>query len=113
MKITQIPYCTVNWSEIEPVKHLGETGYALWRTQTFGPEDNPICVHMAEYSPGYAADHWCDKGHILLVLQGELTTELTDGRIFTLSAGMSYQVADNYEANRSRTKTGATLFIVD
>ena len=57
MNITQIPYCTVNWSEIEPVKHLGETGYALWRTQTFGPEDNPICVHMAEYSPGYATNN--------------------------------------------------------
>ena len=68
---------------------------------------------MVEYSPGYPADHWCDRGHVLYVLQGELDTELRDGRRFTLRAGMSYQVADGAEAHRSRTQTGAKLFIVD
>jgi quercetin dioxygenase-like cupin family protein len=65
------------------------------------------------YTPGYLADHWCKKGHILLVLEGELETELEDSRTFTLKAGMSYQVADQAEAHRSSTKTGAKLFIVD
>ena len=68
---------------------------------------------MVEYSPGYLADHWCSKGHILLVLDGELETELADGRRLTLKAGMSYQVADGAEPHRSFTRTGATLFIVD
>ena len=27
---------------------------------------------MVEYSPGYLADHWCDRGHVLYVLEGEL-----------------------------------------
>ena len=82
---------------------------AQWRTQQF---DN-IRVRMVQYSADYLADHWCSKGHILLCLSGELTTELDDGRTFVLKAGMSYQVADNAEAHRSSTVDGATLFIVD
>ena len=72
-----------------------------------------IRVRIVEYSAGYMADHWCSKGHILFCLEGELLTELKDGRQFTLTAGMSYQVADNAEAHRSYSKTGARLFIVD
>jgi hypothetical protein len=68
---------------------------------------------MVEYSPGYLADHWCRKGHVLLVLSGELETELADGRVFKMGPGVSYQVADEAEAHRSRTRDGATLFIVD
>ena len=68
---------------------------------------------MVEYSLGYEADHWCSKGHILLCLEGELETELEDGRKFTLKPGMSYQVADGAEPHCSRTGLGATLFIVD
>ena len=63
--------------------------------------------------PGYLADHWCAKGHVLLCLEGELHTELEDGRTFTLKPGMSYQVADNMEPHRSSTAVGAKLFIVD
>jgi len=68
---------------------------------------------MVEYGPGYVADHWCHRGHVLLVLEGELLTELEDGRRFTLTAGMSYQVAENDAPHRSRTTNGAMLFIVD
>jgi quercetin dioxygenase-like cupin family protein len=82
---------------------------AYWQTQQFGS----IRVRMVEYTPGYLADHWCVKGHILLCLKGELETELEDGRQFKLTVGMNYQVADNAEPHRSFTKTGATLFIVD
>jgi len=70
-------------------------------------------VRMVEYTPGYSADHWCRKGHILLCLEGELSTELEDGRRFVLKPGMSYQVADQAEAHRSSTTAGAKLFIVD
>ena len=63
---------------------------------------------------GLLADHWCDRGHILLVLEGELETELRDGRRFKLAAGMSYQVSDFGDAaHRSATAVGAKLFIVD
>jgi len=113
MEMREIPFCTVEWSTIEQTRHAGETGFALWRTQHFGPESNRIRVRMVEYSPNYLADHWCSKGHVLLCLAGELETTLADGRVFLLKPGMSYQVADQAEAHQSRTVSGATLFIVD
>ncbi|MFZ0330854.1 MAG: DHCW motif cupin fold protein [Acinetobacter bohemicus] len=109
MNLNNIPFGITNWTEIKTEQHAGEHGHALWRTQQF---DN-IRVRIVEYSAGYLADHWCLKGHILLCLEGELHTELEDGRSFTLTAGMSYQVADHAEAHRSSTTTGAKLFIVD
>jgi len=109
MQISNIPFGTTDWSEVEPTRHAGDTGHALWRTRQFGD----IRVRMVEYTPGYLADHWCSKGHILLCLEGRLDTELEDGRRFTLLPGMSYQVADQAEAHRSSTEGGAKLFIVD
>jgi hypothetical protein len=109
MQISNIPFGTTDWSQIEKTTHAGVTGSAHWRTQQFGT----IRVRIVEYTPGYLADHWCVKGHILFCTAGELHTELEDGRKFTLKAGMSYQVADNAEPHRSSTAVGATLFIVD
>ena len=109
MKMTEFPLSTTDWAQVDPIEHAGETGMALWRTQHFGD----IRVRMVEYSPGYSADHWCSKGHIILCLDGELHTTLADGRIFTLTPGKSYQVADGESSHRSSTTTGARLFIVD
>ena len=109
MEMHDIPFGVTDWATVEPTEHAGVTGKALWRTRQFGE----VRVRLVEYSPGYLADHWCSKGHILLCLQGELTTELADGRTFTLTPGTSYQVADNADPHRSRTEGGATLFIVD
>jgi len=109
MDMSQIPFGTTDWASIDTTEHPGDTGTAWWRTCQFGS----IRVRMVNYSPGYLADHWCKKGHILLCLEGELETELEDGRRFTLTPGISYQVADNAEAHRSFTRTGARLFIVD
>lgn len=109
MKISEIPFGTTDWSAVERTEHKGEAGVAFWRTRQFGG----IRVRMVEYSPGYLADHWCTKGHILLCLEGELHTELADGRTFVLTPGISYQVADGAEPHRSYTGVGARLFIVD
>ena len=109
MQMNHIPFGTTDWSAIEPVEKSAEAGKAFWRTQQFGD----IRVRMVEYTPGYLANHWCVKGHILLCVHGELHTELEDGRTFTLRAGMSYQVADHAQPHRSHTDAGATLFIVD
>jgi quercetin dioxygenase-like cupin family protein len=110
MKLPATPFTVTDWASTAPTKHPGEAGQALWRTLQF--ED--VRVRMVEYSPGYLADHWCDRGHILCVLEGELETELRDGRTFKLTAGMSYQVSDFGDAaHRSSTRTGAKLFIVD
>ena len=99
MLMSDIPFAVTDWSQIERTEHPGETGTAYWRTREFGG----IRVRMVEYSPGYLADHWCSKGHILLCLEGELDTQLADGRQFVLTPGVSYQVADQAEAHRSFT----------
>jgi hypothetical protein len=99
MKIPALPFTVTDWSQMAATTDPGETGQAFWRA-----------LNIA----GYLADHWCDRGHVLYVLEGELETELRDGRTFTLKPGMSYQVSDFGDAaHRSSTKTGAKLFIVD
>jgi len=109
MKLHDIPFETVDWSSIEPTEHKGETGAAFWHTRILGD----LRVRVVEYTPGYLADHWCAKGHIILCMEGELHTELADGRTVLLKPGMSYLVVDDVAPHRSFTETGAKLFIVD
>jgi len=109
MQLRDIPFTVVDWKQVEPTVHEGETGLALWHTRQFGD----VRVRLMRYVPGYAADHWCAKGHVMFCIEGSLTTELEDGRTFVLEPGSSYQVADGAERHRSSTTTGATLFCVD
>ena len=110
MKIPALPFTVTDWALLPATTHPGITGNALWRTFEIGD----LRVRVVKYTPGYMADHWCDRGHVLLVLEGELDSELDDGRIFKLKAGMSYQVSDFGDAaHRSSTRAGAKLFIVD
>ena len=110
MRIPPLPFTVTDWDGVAETRHPGETGEAVWRSLEIGD----LRIRQVRYSPGYRADHWCDRGHVLYVLEGELETELRDGRRFTLRPGMSYQVSDFGDAaHRSSTRTGATLFIVD
>ena len=109
MQIEGVPFSTIDWNKIPPTEHPGETGKAIWQTV----EQGNLRVRKVEYSAGYKADHWCSRGHVLHVVSGELTTDLQDGRCFVLRAGETYIVAEASEPHRSRTETGAKLFIVD
>jgi hypothetical protein len=109
MRISDIPFQTTDWATLESTEHPGARGVAHWRTQQFGD----IRVRIVEYSPGYLADHWCEKGHVLLCLEGELHIELRDGTMSVLRPGISYQVGDGSQAHRSLSPDGAKLFIVD
>jgi hypothetical protein len=110
LDIPTLKFTPRDWKNIAPTEHNGDVGIALWRTQTNGN----IRTRIVEYPPGYVADHWCDRGHVTYVIEGELETELRDGRRLTLTAGMGYEVSDFGDAShRSSTKTGAKLFIVD
>ncbi len=109
MRIENVPFQTTDWSTVPRTEHRGAVGVATWRTLEVGN----LRVRMVEYSAGYVADHWCERGHVLLVLEGELITELRDGRRFTLGPGHSYQVADSDGAHRSVSPRGARLFVVD
>ena len=109
MKMAFTPMTITDWTEVPDTEHAGDRGVALWKTKMFGD----IRVRMVEYSPGYFADHWCSKGHVLLCLSGSLNIEIQDGKQLSLNAGQSYQVGDGDPPHRSSTSTGATLFIVD
>lgn len=109
MDISSFPFSTFDWTTIPREEKTGETGKAYWQVLHVGD----IRVRLVEYSPGYLADHWCKKGHVIHCLEGEMETTLEDGRKFRLSKGMTYVVGDNNEAHRSATKLGCLLFIVD
>lgn len=110
MELPQLAFTPVQWDALPATEHAGESGAALWRTLTNGP----VRMRVVEYSPGYVADHWCDRGHVIYVVAGTLETELRDGRRFTFPAGSGYTVSDFGDAaHRSSTATGAKLFIVD
>ena len=109
MRLEAIPFEATDWSRIAPTTHPGASGVATWRTREVGN----IRVRKVDYSAGYIADHWCERGHVLLVLDGELMTELRDGRRVTLGPGDTYIVADGDGAHRSSSSRGAQLFIVD
>src|SRR5437868_42539 len=103
MRIENVPFQTTDWSSVPATEHRGEVGSAAWRTLEVGN----IRVRRVDYSAGYVADHWCERGHVVLVLEGELITELRDGRRFVSGPGQSYQVADADGAHRSSSPRGA------
>ncbi len=109
MQIQNVPFCVTKWDQVWPTQHAGETGTSFWQTLEVGN----IRVRIVEYKPGYLADHWCSRGHVLLVLEGELVVELQNGRKHSLAPGTSFQVADEQEPHRVCTQRGAKVFIVD
>ena len=109
MQILDVPFTVIEWDKITPVEQSGDSGTVLMRTVEMGN----IRVRMADYSAGCSADHWCTRGHVVLILEGEVIMELKDGRTFTLLPGNSFQVADDIDPHRSYAKTAAKVFIVD
>lgn len=104
-----IPFRITDWSTMPTTEHPGETGMAYWQTLQLGD----LRIRMVTYSPGYKADHWCAKGHIIYCIEGEMATELADGQLHTMTAGMTYQVSDDRSSHRSYSKEGVRLFVVD
>ena len=109
MKISDLPFGVTDWNRVESTTHAGIQGEARWRTRQFGA----VRVRMVDYSPGYCADHWCSKGHVILCLSGMLDIVLDDGTQLILKPGQSYHVGDGGPPHRTSTATGAQLFIVD
>ena len=110
MKIEGVPFVVTKWDEIMPTEHKGEKGTSFWRTIEAGN----IRVRMVEYVPGFRSDHYCPRGHVLLVLEGECVILLKDGASHVLRSGMSFQAGDD-ETNPHLvySEKGATVFIVD
>ncbi|ADG93640.1 conserved hypothetical protein [Arcobacter nitrofigilis DSM 7299] len=109
MNNKNIPFQTIDWSKIPKTEHIGESGVAYWQTLQF----EGLRVRIVEYSANYVADHWCEKGHIVYCLEGEVINEQKDGESSILKAGMSYIVSDELSSHRSVTKEGVKLLIID
>lgn len=107
--MSQIPFQTIDWSAIEKTEHKGETGTSYWQTIQFPG----LRIRLVEYSKGYLADHWCQKGHIVHCLEGEFVSELKSGELVKLEKGGTYVVSDNLSSHRSVTECGVKLLIVD
>ena len=109
MNTQNIPFQTIDWSSISKVEYKGETGSAFWQTLLF----SGLRIRIVEYSPGYLADHWCTKGHIVHCLEGDFISELNNGTSFELKQGMTYVVSDEMSSHRSVSRKGVKLLIVD
>lgn len=110
MRLPKTVFTHLDWDTLPPVEYLGEAGTSLWRSFTSGD----LRIRVVDYGPGYLADHWCDRGHALHVISGEMVVELADGRAVPMIAGHSFCVSDYGDAaHRVRTKDGCRVFIVD
>lgn len=109
MSNKNIPFQTINWADIPMTEHKGETGIAYWQTTQF----EGLRIRIVEYSKGYIADHWCQKGHIVHCLEGDFVSELKDGRKFILQKGTTYVVSDELSSHRSVAENGVKLLIID
>lgn len=107
--MSNLPFQTIDWSSIEKVEYKGETGVALWQTSQFAG----LRVRLVEYSNGYLADHWCQKGHIVHCLDGEFISELSSGEKIRLTKGETYIVSDELSSHRSVSENGVRLIIID
>jgi quercetin dioxygenase-like cupin family protein len=104
------PFGVTDWAALPAEEHKGELGTSFWRTV----ERGGLRIRTIDYSPGFRSDHWCARGHILLVLEGELAVTLRDGRELVLRPGMSF-AAGNDEENPHHVHSGpgAKVFVVD
>jgi hypothetical protein len=109
MNFENIPFQAIDWKSIPRTEHKGETGTAWWQTLQF----QGLRIRVVEYSKGYLADHWCQKGHIVHCLEGEFVSELQNGESFHLSKGMTYVVSDELSSHRSISASGVKLLIID
>lgn len=107
--MSHIPFQKIDWSGIEKTEHKGETGTSFWQTIQFPG----LRIRLVEYSEGYLADHWCQKGHIVHCLEGEFVSELINGERIKLTKGETYVVSDELSSHRSVTESGVKLLIVD
>mgnify|MGYP003296654945 CR=1 FL=1 len=106
---SNIPFQPIQWDTIPKEEHAGELGTSFWQTVQFPG----LRIRIVEYSAGYIADHWCQKGHIVHCLEGSFRSEMENGESFFLAEGMSYIVSDELSSHRSVSETGVKLLIID
>jgi quercetin dioxygenase-like cupin family protein len=110
MKIEGVPFAVTDWNRVSAIEHKGRAGTSFWRSF----EEGCLRVRVVDYSPGFEADHWCPRGHILYVLEGELRIALKSGAVHKLGRGMSFAAGnDESDPHLASSPSGARVFIVD
>ena len=109
MKLSKIPFTQIDWGKIRAGSVPGAAGEAAMRVH----ETGDIRIRIVEYSPGFRADHFCSKGHIVHLLRGDVTIVLADGRTIGIPEGSSFIVGDDIDAHCAESSGGATVLIVD
>ncbi len=109
MSTQNIPFQTIDWSMVPITEQKGERGVAYSKTTQF----QGLQIRIVEYSGGYAADHWCDKGHIVYCLEGELIIELKDDINYKLTEGMMFVISDELSSHRLVSETKVKVLIID
>ncbi|MBL0336878.1 MAG: DHCW motif cupin fold protein [Chitinophagaceae bacterium] len=107
--MTGFNFQTINWPDIPSTEHTGEKGTSYWKTLQLPG----LRIRLVEYSAGYIADHWCQKGHIVHCLEGEFESLMENGEKHLLTKNMTYVVSDNLSSHKSYSKNGVKLLIID
>jgi hypothetical protein len=105
----KISFQIIDWNGLPKTINQGHTGKSISQTIEYPG----LRIRIVEYTAGYLADHWCQKGHIVYCIEGEVINEQENGDQFILKQGMSYIVTDDMRSHRSRTETKVKLLIVD
>ncbi|MEJ1409507.1 MAG: DHCW motif cupin fold protein [Candidatus Sedimenticola sp. (ex Thyasira tokunagai)] len=109
MNDKNIPFQIIDWTKIARTERKGKAGVAYCQTIQF----EGLRIRMVEYSKGYYADHWCEKGHVVHCLDGKFVNEHKDGSKSLLTQGMSFVVSDELSSHRAITDHGVKLMIID
>ena len=110
MKISDVPFSVTEWEGVGQTEHKGIKGTSLWKTF----EEGNIRARIVEYSPGFVSDHYCERGHVVLVLKGSLLLTMKKGDRFIIEEGCSFQLSDDASKPHSvSSEHGAKVFIVD
>jgi len=90
MNNSNIPFQTIDWAKIPKTEHKGKTRIAHWQTIEF----SGLRIRIVEYSPGYMADHWCEKGHIVHCLEGQVVNEQKNRDRSIIENGVKLMIID-------------------
>ncbi len=108
-RIDPILFHTTDWSSVPTNEDKGKTGTAKWQAIQFGQ----LRIRLVEYSQNYTASQWCNSGRVFYCLDGEMSVELSDGRTFKLTKGMSYEVMEGATGYCLYSDGGVRALIVD
>lgn len=109
MDIKILENISINWELSQAEKSLGTSGFVFSKSVDLGT----IRMRQLSFSENYEADHWCEKGHIIHVLAGELIIEYQDGSQVTIPTGQSLILGDSISLHKAKTESESTVLIID